>query len=146
MALAVPAAGPAPGALARSRRTRHPSIDDRLLAAAVSTPRSPRASVRLRAGARRARVLRATATRRRPAAPDATVDGIAEVKRVLASRSSRARCPADAFAAELARAYNQGNADAIVWNDDGARGGDLARLLQDLPQAEDLLDSARRRR
>ena len=73
--------------------------------------------------------------------PDATVDGIAEVKRVLAQPLVTRSVPADAFAAELARAYNQGSADAIVWNDEGARGGDLARLLQDLPQAEDLLDS-----
>jgi general secretion pathway protein E len=73
--------------------------------------------------------------------PDATVDGIAEVRRVLERPLVTRAVAADAFAAELARAYNQGNADAIVWNDDGARGGDLARLLQDLPQAEDLLDA-----
>jgi general secretion pathway protein E len=72
--------------------------------------------------------------------PDATVDGIAEVKRVLERPLVTRSVAADAFAAELARAYNQGNADAIVWSDD-ARDGDLARLLQELPQAEDLLDS-----
>ncbi len=75
--------------------------------------------------------------------PDATVDGIAEVKRLLAGPLVTRAVAADAFAAELARAYNQGNAGAIVWNDDGARAGDLARLLQELPQTEDLLDSAK---
>ena len=72
--------------------------------------------------------------------PDATVDGIAEVKRVLERPLVTRSVAADAFAAELARAYNQGSAGAIVWNGD-ARDGDLARLLQELPQAEDLLDS-----
>jgi len=73
--------------------------------------------------------------------PDATVDGIAEVRRIIAGSLVTRSVAADAFAAELARAYNQGGAGAIVWNDDGVRGGDLARLLQELPQAEDLLDS-----
>jgi len=73
--------------------------------------------------------------------PDATVDGIAEVRRIIAGSLVTRSVAADAFAAELARAYNQGGAVAIVWNDDGVRGGDLARLLQELPQAEDLLDS-----
>jgi general secretion pathway protein E len=72
--------------------------------------------------------------------PDATVDGIAEVKRLLERPLVTRSVAADAFAAELARAYNQGNADAIVWSDE-ARDGDLARLLQELPPAEDLLDS-----
>ena len=72
--------------------------------------------------------------------PDATVDGIAEVKRVLQSPLVTRGLAADAFAAELARAYNQGGAGAIAWSDDASE-GDLARLLQDLPPAEDLLDS-----
>ncbi len=46
--------------------------------------------------------------------PDATVDGIAEVKRVLAQPLFTRAVPADAFAAELARAYNQGTPGAIV--------------------------------
>ncbi len=73
--------------------------------------------------------------------PDATVDGIAEVRRILAGPLVTRSIAADAFAAELARAYNQGGAGAIVWNDEGVRGGDLARLLQELPRAEDLLDT-----
>jgi general secretion pathway protein E len=72
--------------------------------------------------------------------PDATVDGIAEVKRVLKSPLVTRTLAADVFAAELARAYNQGAAGAIAWSDDASE-GDLARLLQDLPPAEDLLDS-----
>ncbi|HET9046356.1 MAG TPA: type II secretion system ATPase GspE [Casimicrobiaceae bacterium] len=72
--------------------------------------------------------------------PDATVDGIAEVKRVLERPLVTRSVAADAFAAELARAYNQSSADALVWSGD-ARDADLARLLQELPQAEDLLDT-----
>jgi general secretion pathway protein E len=73
--------------------------------------------------------------------PDATVDGIAEVKRVLNRPLVTRAVGAEAFAAELARAYNQGSSDALVWSGDGAREGDLARLLQELPPTEDLLDS-----
>ena len=71
--------------------------------------------------------------------PDATVDGIAEVKRVLNRPLLTRGVNAEAFAAELARAYNQGA--AIAWSDDAANGSDLTRLLQDLPPAEDLLDT-----
>src|SRR5439155_9694957 len=71
--------------------------------------------------------------------PDATVDGIAEVKRVLNRPLLTRAIAADAFAAELARAYNQGG--ALAWSDDAANESDLTRLLQDLPPAEDLLDT-----
>ena len=71
--------------------------------------------------------------------PDATVDGIAEVKRVLNRPLLTRGVNAEAFAAELARAYNQGA--ALAWSDDAANESDLSRLLQDLPPAEDLLDS-----
>src|SRR5438552_7346840 len=71
--------------------------------------------------------------------PDATVDGIAEVKRVLDRPLLTRAVNAEAFAAELARAYNQGT--ALAWSDDTASESDLTRLLQDLPPAEDLLDS-----
>ena len=71
--------------------------------------------------------------------PDATVDGIAEVKRVLNRPLLTRGVNAEAFAAELARAYNQGTAPA--WSDDAANESDLTRLLQDLPPAEDLLDT-----
>jgi general secretion pathway protein E len=70
---------------------------------------------------------------------DATVDGIAEVKRVLNRPLLTRTVAADAFAAELARAYNQGG--ALAWSDDAANENDLTRLLQDLPPAEDLLDT-----
>jgi general secretion pathway protein E len=73
--------------------------------------------------------------------PDATVDGIAEVKRVLSRPLSPRPVAAETFAAELARAYNQGTAGALAWRDDTAGEADLARLLQELPPAEDLLDS-----
>jgi len=74
--------------------------------------------------------------------PDATIEGIAELKRVL-QRPLRMR-PVDAerFAAELARAYNVAAAAGVAqWSDDLARETDLARLMQDLPPAEDLLAS-----
>jgi general secretion pathway protein E len=73
--------------------------------------------------------------------PDATVDGIAEVKRVLKRPLVTRAVGAEAFAVELARAYNQGSAGALAWTEDSASEGDLARLLQELPPAEDLLDS-----
>ena len=71
--------------------------------------------------------------------PDATVDGIAEVKRVLNRPLLTRSVNAETFAAELARAYNQGS--ALAWSDDAANESDLTRLLQDLPPAEDLLDT-----
>ncbi len=72
--------------------------------------------------------------------PDATIDGIAELKRVL-QRPLRTRAvDAERFAAELARVYNVAGGVA-QWSDDLARETDLARLMQDLPPAEDLLDS-----
>jgi general secretion pathway protein E len=73
--------------------------------------------------------------------PDATVDGIAEMKRVLKRPLVTRSIGAEAFAAELARAYNQGSAGALVFRDDVTSEGDLARLLQDLPPAEDLLET-----
>ena len=71
--------------------------------------------------------------------PDATIDGIAELKRVL-QRPLRTRAvDADRFAAELARAYNVAGGGVAQWSEDLARDTDLARLMQDLPPAEDLL-------
>ncbi|HYT97253.1 MAG TPA: type II secretion system ATPase GspE [Casimicrobiaceae bacterium] len=72
--------------------------------------------------------------------PDATVDGIAEVKRVLNRPLLTRAIAAEAFAAELARAYNQGGG-SLAWSDNAANESDLTRLLQDLPPAEDLLDT-----
>ena len=72
--------------------------------------------------------------------PDATLEGIAEVRRVLnLPLVTRAVTP-DAFASELARAYNQGAA-ASALNDGLTSEADLARLMQDLPPGEDLLDT-----
>ena len=70
--------------------------------------------------------------------PDATLEGVAEVRRVLDRALVTHAVDADTFAAELARAYNQGG--AAVWSQGLASDGDLARLMQDLPQSEDLLD------
>jgi general secretion pathway protein E len=72
--------------------------------------------------------------------PDATVEGIAELRRVLNLPLVTRALAADAFAAELARAYNQGIA-ATVLSDGLANEADLSRLMQELPPGEDLLDS-----
>ena len=73
--------------------------------------------------------------------PDATVEGIAELKRVLQRPLVTRAVDAERFAAELARAYNaEGGAVAQI-SEDLSRDTDLARLMQDLPPAEDLLDS-----
>jgi len=70
--------------------------------------------------------------------PDATLEGIAEVRRVLDRALVTRAVAADAFAAELARAYNQGA--AATWSEGLASEGDLARLMQELPRSQDLLD------
>jgi len=72
--------------------------------------------------------------------PDATVEGIAELKRVLQRPLSTRAVDAERFATELARAYNVDGGVARM-SEDFARETDLARLMQDLPPAEDLLDS-----
>ncbi len=71
--------------------------------------------------------------------PDATADGIAELKRVLQRPLVTRAVDAQRFASELARAYNQGASPAAQLSEDLARETDLARLMQDLPPAEDLL-------
>ena len=72
--------------------------------------------------------------------PDATVDGLAEIRRVLQRPVQTEAVDAARFAAELARAYNTGDADDGELSGDLARETDLARLMQDLPEAEDLLE------
>ena len=72
--------------------------------------------------------------------PDATVEGLAELKRVLQRPLLTRAVDAQRFATELARAYNVEGGVAQM-SDDFARDGDLARLMQDLPPVEDLLDS-----
>ena len=73
--------------------------------------------------------------------PDATVDGIAELKRVLQRPLATRAVDAERFAAELARAYNAVGSAVAQLSDDLAREPDLTRLMQDLPPADDLLDS-----
>ncbi len=72
--------------------------------------------------------------------PDATVEGLAKLKRVLQRPLLMRAVDAERFATELARAYNARRAWRR-WSEDLARERDLARLMQDLPPAEDLLDS-----
>jgi general secretion pathway protein E len=75
--------------------------------------------------------------------PDVTMDGMAEIRRVLQRPLLTRAISAEDFAAELARAYNQGSPTAAsTWADDLARETDLTRLMQDLPATEDLLDSS----
>jgi len=72
--------------------------------------------------------------------PDATVDGIAELRRVLNRALVTRSVAADVFAAELARAYNQAGA-ALAMSESLANEADLPRLMQELPTSEDLLDA-----
>ena len=72
---------------------------------------------------------------------DASVEGIAELKRVLQRPLKTRTVNAERFAAELAQAYNQASAPVAQISEDLSRDGDLARLLQDIPKAEDLLGS-----
>ena len=72
--------------------------------------------------------------------PDATVEGIAELRRVLARPLVTRTVDAETFAAELARAYNQAGA-AVAMSESLANEADLARLMQELPSSEDLLDA-----
>src|SRR4249920_860836 len=70
--------------------------------------------------------------------PDATVEGIAELKRVLQRPLVTRAVDAERFATELARAYNV-EGGAAQMTEDLARDTDLTRLLQDIPPTEDLL-------
>ena len=72
--------------------------------------------------------------------PDATIEGLAELKRVLQRPLATRPVDAERFAAELARAYNVASGVAQL-SQDLSRETDLARLMQDLPPSEDLLDS-----
>ena len=69
---------------------------------------------------------------------DATLEGIAELRRVLKRPLKTHAVDAERFAAELAAAYNQAGPVAQL-SDDFARDSDLSRLLQDIVPAEDLL-------
>ena len=69
---------------------------------------------------------------------DATLEGIAELKRVLQRPLRTSTVSAERFAAELADAYNRASPVA-QFSEDLSRDTDLSRLLQDIPKAEDLL-------
>ena len=70
--------------------------------------------------------------------PDASVDGLAELRRVLKRSLVLRNVDAERFAVELARSYTSGGGAAAV-HEELAREGDLARLMQELPVASDLL-------
>src|SRR5438093_6618915 len=72
---------------------------------------------------------------------DASLEGIAELKRVLQRPLKTVTVNAERFATELAQAYNQASAPVAQLSEDLSRDTDLARLLQDIPKAEDLLGS-----
>jgi general secretion pathway protein E len=69
---------------------------------------------------------------------DASVEGIAELKRVLQRPLKTTIVNAERFAAELANAYNRAS-PVTQFTEDFSRDTDLVRLLQDIPKAEDLL-------
>jgi general secretion pathway protein E len=70
--------------------------------------------------------------------PDASVDGLAELRRVLRRSLVTRTVDAERFAAELGRAYTAGGAAAAI-SEELAREGDLARLMQEVPVTADLL-------
>src|SRR5215472_6617527 len=72
---------------------------------------------------------------------DASVEGIAELKRVLRRPLKTTTVGTERFAAELARVYNEASAPVAQISEDLSRDTDLARLLQEIPKAEDLLGS-----
>ena len=75
--------------------------------------------------------------------PDATVEGIAELRaRAASAAASRAPVEAERFAAELSRVYNQAGAALAHERRPRDDEADLARLMQDLPPTEDLLDGS----
>ena len=72
--------------------------------------------------------------------PGASVDALTEVRRVLDRAIVTRAVDAETFAAELAKAYNQAGA-AVAMSESLANEADLARLLQEMPASEDLLDA-----
>ena len=70
--------------------------------------------------------------------PDASVDGLAELRRVLKRSLVVRNVDAERFAVELARSYTSGGGAAAV-HEELAREGDLARLMQEVPVSADLL-------
>ncbi|HEY8243734.1 MAG TPA: type II secretion system ATPase GspE [Casimicrobiaceae bacterium] len=74
--------------------------------------------------------------------PDATAEGLAELRRVLKRPLATRPVDAERFALELARAYDPGAVPAAALVVDAARDADLSRLMQELPRSDDLLDGA----
>ena len=72
--------------------------------------------------------------------PDASVDALSEVRRVLGRTIVTRAVDVETFAAELAKAYNQAGA-AVAMSESLANEADLARLMQVMPTSEDLLDA-----
>jgi general secretion pathway protein E len=73
--------------------------------------------------------------------PDASVDALGELRRVLDRPLVTRAVDAETFAAELAKAYNQAGA-AVAMSESLANEADLARLMQEMPASEDLLDAS----
>jgi general secretion pathway protein E len=69
---------------------------------------------------------------------DASVDGLAELRRVLKRSLVTRAVDAERFAAELSRAYNAGGAAATL-SEELAREADLKQLMQEVPATADLL-------
>ena len=74
--------------------------------------------------------------------PDATAEGLAELRRVLKRPLATRPVDAERFALELARAYDPGAVPAAALVVDASRDADLARLMQELPRSDDLLVGA----
>lgn len=71
--------------------------------------------------------------------PDASVDGLAELRRLLARPLTVEPVSAERFHSALAGVFNQGESAVAQISEDLARDGDLAALLHELPAGEDLL-------
>ena len=72
---------------------------------------------------------------------DARPQALAEVRRALGLPLHARRVGADEFSELMSAIYNGSNAGAAVLAGDLAQDLDLSRLLQEIPQVEDLLDS-----
>lgn len=72
---------------------------------------------------------------------DAAPSALAELRRVLGVSVKANRIDAESFDELIAAAYNGANAGAVTMAVDLAQDLDISRLLQDIPQIEDLLES-----
>jgi len=71
--------------------------------------------------------------------PDASVDGLAELRRLLSRPLAVEPVSMERFHSALAGAYNLGESAVAQISEDLARDGDLAALLHEIPAGEDLL-------